>query len=323
MIHVLLPDDRVRPLHFYLAMEEYLASLGDEDYLFMWQVEPTVIIGRNQNLYTEVNLDYCREHNINVVRRRSGGGCVYADMKNVMFSYITTSDTVTTTFSQYTSMVAGMLVKLGIEAHAGGRNDILIGDRKVSGNAFYHRRGRAILHGTMLFDTDIEEMLRAITPSTQKLSARGVESVRSRVVNLSELTDLSLEMFKKQAAILLCDREIVLNRADVSHIDELALPYIDSQWLEGRHTQAQVRKEEHIDGVGEFRIAIRLNKNLIDHIYITGDFFLLSDLDDELINRLKDVDYSVGAIAEALAEIDVSTIIASLSTKKFIELLTS
>ena len=120
-------------------MEEYIArNLDKGEYFFMWQVDPTVIFGRNQLIQNEVNIEYCRQHNIQTYRRKSGGGCVYADMTNIMFSYITPDENVSLTFSRYIDMVSEMLRKLGIPAETSGRNDIMIEGRKVSGNAFYH-----------------------------------------------------------------------------------------------------------------------------------------------------------------------------------------
>ena len=122
MIYVTLPDNRERRLTFYLAMEEYIARhMKGDEYFFMWQVTPTVIFGRNQLIQNEVNLEYCQQHNINTFRRKSGGGCVYADMNNIMFSYITIDENVSLTFGKYIDMVATMLRKLGVDATASGR----------------------------------------------------------------------------------------------------------------------------------------------------------------------------------------------------------
>ena len=140
-------------------MEEYAARIiGDDDIFFMWQVNPTVIFGRNQLIENEVNIPYCREHGIATYRRKSGGGCVFADMSNIMMSYITRSDNVEFTYRRYTHAVVDVLRKLGLNASDNGRNDILIDGLKVSGNAFYHLPGRSIVHGTMLFDTDMAHM---------------------------------------------------------------------------------------------------------------------------------------------------------------------
>ena len=155
MTYVDLPDLSQHRLPFYLAMEEFVArELDEDDCLFLWQVEPTVIFGRNQLIESEVNLDYCREHGIQTYRRKSGGGCVYADMGNIMLSYITRDERVNFTFNRYINLLALVLCRLGIDAKVTGRNDILIDGRKVSGNAFYHIPGRSIVHGTMLFDVD-------------------------------------------------------------------------------------------------------------------------------------------------------------------------
>ena len=185
MKYVALPSEEQHILPFYLAMEEYVARrLAADEYFFMWQVEPTVIFGRNQLLDTEVDVEYCRANGIGVYRRKSGGGCVYADMDNIMFSYITPTVNVNFTFNNYMLMVEHLLQKLGVDAKTTGRNDILIEGKKVSGNAFYHLPGRSIVHGTMLYDTDIEKMLRSTTPSRTKLKSKGVESVRQHITTL-------------------------------------------------------------------------------------------------------------------------------------------
>ena len=179
MKYVALPTKEFQKLPFYLAMEEYVARhLVANDYFFMWQVKPTVIFGRNQLIDTEVDVEYCKLNDIEMYRRKSGGGCVYADLNNIMFSYITPISNVNFTFDRYMLMIEHMLRRLGINAKTTGRNDILIDGKKVSGNAFYRLPDRSIVHGTMLYDTDVEKMARSTTPSEAKLKSKGVESVR-------------------------------------------------------------------------------------------------------------------------------------------------
>ena len=235
MTYVSLPSDETRRLSFYLAMEEYVARHhnADDDLFFLWQVEPTVIFGRNQIIENEVNIPYCREHGIQFYRRKSGGGCVYADKSNVMMSYITRSDEVTTTFSRYMEMVCKMLQDLGLPATSTQNNDVLIGDRKVSGNAFYHIPGHSIVHGTLLFDTDMEHMLNAITPPQTKLDKHGVQSVRQRITLLKEHTDLSIEAFKQFAVQRLCDEEFRLTEEDVKNIETIEQEYLDPKFIRG------------------------------------------------------------------------------------------
>lgn len=236
MTHIALPTDETRRLSFYLAMEEYVASQkGDlEEAFFLWQVEPTVIFGRHQVIENEVNIPYCREHGIQFYRRKSGGGCVYADKSNVMMSYITHSDQVQATFREYMQLVCSMLHELGLEATSTENNDILIGGRKVSGNAFYHLPGRSIVHGTMLFDTDMQHMLQAITPPTQKLNKHGVESVRQRITLLKEHTNLSIEQFKQFAVRKLCNNELQLNAEDIKNIETIEKKYLNTEFIYGK-----------------------------------------------------------------------------------------
>lgn len=236
MTHITLPTDETRRLSFYLAMEEYVASQkGDfEEAFFLWQVEPTVIFGRHQVIENEVNIPYCREHGIQFYRRKSGGGCVYADKSNVMMSYITCSDHVKTTFQEYMHMVCSVLRELGLEATSTENNDILIGGRKVSGNAFYHLPGRSIVHGTMLFDTDMQHMLQAITPPTQKLNKHGVESVRQRITLLKEHTNLSIEQFKQFAVRKLCNKELQLTAEDIKNIETIEKKYLNTEFIYGK-----------------------------------------------------------------------------------------
>ena len=258
MTHLVLPSDETRRLSFYLAMEEYAAKTtaplllprgGETDreasprgglegarssFFFLWQVEPTVIFGRHQVIENEVNIPYCREHGIQFYRRKSGGGCVYADKSNVMMSYITRSDQVQTTFKEYMQMVCGMLKELGVEATSTENNDVLIGGRKVSGNAFYHLPGVSIVHGTMLFDTDMQHMLQAITPPQQKLDKHGVESVRQRITLLKEHTNLSIDEFKRFAVERLCSDEVQLTEEDVKNIETIEQEYLNPIFIYGK-----------------------------------------------------------------------------------------
>lgn len=222
MKYVTLPEDTERPLSFYLAMEEYIARhLEADDYFFMWQVQPSVIYGRNQVAVNEVNFDYCRQHGIQVFRRKSGGGCVYADRDNVMMSFVTPDENVAFTFNRFINMLLLVLRKLGIEATGTSHNDVMIGDRKVSGTAFYHLPGRSIVHATMLYDTNMDHMLNAITPGPEKLQAKGIQSVRQRITLLKDYTSLTIDEFKAFVRATLCDGERMLTPEEVEEISHL------------------------------------------------------------------------------------------------------
>ena len=233
MKYISLPEKKDRCLSFYLAMEEWVARHLDEpECFFMWQVAPTVIFGRNQVVENEVNVAYCREKGIQMYRRKSGGGCVYADMGNVMLSYICDGDNVGFTFNQFINMELLVLRRLGVEATSTSHNDVMIGERKVSGTAFYHLPGRNIVHATFLYDADMENMLQAITPSREKLQRKGVESVRQRITLLKEYTDMGLEEVKTLIKTTLCEGERVLTPSQVKEIERLEATYLSEDFIQ-------------------------------------------------------------------------------------------
>jgi len=325
MKYLSLPDNATRILPFYLAMEEHAAHiLGEEDLFFMWQVEPTVIFGRNQLIASEVNVDYCREHGIAFYRRRSGGGCVYADKDNIMFSYITRSDEVQTTFTAYTSAIAAMLQGLGLNASASDRNDVLVDGRKVSGNAFYHIPGRSIVHGTMLFDTNMEHMLNAITPSYEKLTSKGVESVRSHITTLREHLAMDIEDFKRHVRETMCDGEILLTAGDVVEIERLTLPYLEPSFLWGNDPRCEITRGGRIDGVGSIYANIKLQHGSIQGLQLTGDFLpLCANVHEALLDRLRGARLEADDLHTALDDCDTGQWILNLTNEQLITLLTN
>lgn len=186
MNNIVLKDIARKSLSYYLALEEEIAGSIDEEAFFVWQSPPTVIIGRNQDLEAEVNLEYCRKHGIEVVRRKSGGGCVYSDEGNIMISVISPRAEAEEVFDRYLSALAGCLKSLGLDAVKSGRNDVMVSGFKVSGNAVRQLPDRTIVHGTLLFSTDLDALENAIRPPVEKLERHGIQSVRQRVANLSD-----------------------------------------------------------------------------------------------------------------------------------------
>ena len=322
MVYIALPDEEVRRLSFYLAMEEYVARRLNtaDDCFFMWQVRPTVIFGRNQLIEAEVNLEFCRKNGIETYRRKSGGGCVYADMSNVMFSYITRDEEVNFTFNRYINMIALTLCKLGIEAGSSGRNDILIDGKKVSGNAFYHIPGHSIVHGTMLYDTCMENMVGSITPSDEKLVSKGVKSVRQHIALLKDYVDISLDEFKAFVRRNLCDREVMLNADDIAEIEEIEREYLTDEFIYGNNPRYSLVRKGRIDGVGEMEVRMEVKNRVIKAINIVGDFFLVGDLDTQLLKRLKGVELTRESLEKALPE-RIDDVVRNLSRNEFIELI--
>ncbi len=322
MIYVALPDEKKYSLPFYLAMEEYVARvLPAQDYFFMWQVAPTVIFGRNQLLANEVNVEYCRCNGIQFYRRKSGGGCVYADEGNIMLSYITPDTNVNFTFNRYMLMVEHALGKLGIDARTTGRNDILIGDRKVSGNAFYHLPARSIVHGTMLYDTNLEQMSGATTPSQAKLESKGVKSVRQHVTTVKEHLDISIDQFKESLQSSLCNETLLLTAADIAVIEDMAREYTRPEFIYGRHFASTSFSTVRIEGVGEFHVDLVVTDGVIQKVNLSGDFFLVGDLDRMLLAKLRNVRFERNAVEKALDGVECGDVIMNLKKEQLINLL--
>ena len=322
MKYIQLPSaEGVRKLSFYLAMEEYVARHIDEpDCFFIWQVEPSVIFGRNQLIEAEVNLDFCRRHHIQIYRRKSGGGCVYANMSNLMFSYITTEENVNFTFNRYLMMIVHMLQRLGVDARASGRNDVMVGNRKVSGNAFYKLSGRSIVHGTMLYDTDMVHMVGSITPTSGKLLSKGVASVHQRICLLKNHITLTLDEFRQFAHDTLCDGDIMLSADDVQAIEELEQEYLSPEFIYGNNPRYTVIKKRRIEGVGDMEARIEMKNNIIRSVNLMGDYFLIGELDSQLWDKLKGVPLERGALSRILPD-RIDDVILNLYKEDFIDLL--
>lgn len=318
---ILLPDEKEKHrLSFYLAMEEFVARHIDEhDCFFVWQVEPSVIFGRNQLIENEVNIDFCRERGIQMYRRKSGGGCVYADLGNLMLSYITSEENSGFTFHRYINMLVLVLWRLGVEAKASGRNDIMVGDRKVSGNAFYHIPGRSIVHGTLLYDTNMENMVGAITPTREKLTSKGVESVRQRIALLKDLVDIDMDTLKASLREQLCDGELRLSVDDVSVIEDLEKEYFSQTFIEGNNPKYTLIRRDWLLGVGELEARMEVKNGVILSLNLMGDYFIVGEV-DVLLRKLKGVALNREALLGALPE-RLDDFILNLEKEDFIKLL--
>ena len=322
MIYVELPNEKQYRLTFYLAMEEYIArEFPAQEYFFVWQVEPTVIFGRNQLVDSEVDVNYCRANNIQFYRRKSGGGCVFADRSNLMLSYITPDTNVNFTFNRYMLMVEDALQRLGVDARTTGRNDILVDGKKVSGNAFYKLPGRSIVHGTMLYDTNLEFMVNATTPSDSKLRSKGVESVRQHVTTLNRYIDMGIDGLKEHLRSVLCSDAILLGNADIERISLIEREYLDEDFIYGNNPAASFVNEQRIEGVGEFKVSVDIKDGRVRRVSLAGDFFIIADVDAMLLDKLKGVPYNRDAIGTALKDVDTAAVIMNLQKEQLINLI--
>ncbi|MCM1320376.1 MAG: lipoyltransferase [Muribaculaceae bacterium] len=320
-------DTYHRRLPFFLATEEWVAyNLPADEYFFCWQVDPTVICGRNQEINKEVDLDYCSNNGIDVVRRRSGGGAVFADRENFMFSYITPGDQITTEFAHYTAIIAQALQNLGIDAQATGRNDITINGKKVAGNAFYHIPGRCIAHGTMLYNFDSRHIAGALTPSRAKLESKGVKSVPSRVTCLChEGIQLTTRQFEEYMINSITQGEpYTITDTDLKEILRLEALYYDPKFMKITQPQQKAHRitnTRRIPGIGEFNITLSLDEQQrIRTIDITGDFLAIEDISN-LTTPLLGTPYTPGSITQIAQHVHLTDIIPGLTPSHLLTLL--
>ncbi len=274
-------------ISFYLALEEYLLSTFSCDFFFLWDLYPAVVIGKHQLIDAEVNLPFVKEKNIKVYRRNSGGGAIYADEGCFMFTFITRNDNKEFVFKRYLQKIIDALKKLNIEAVFSGRNDLLIESKKFSGNSMYLGNNGTILHGTFLYNTDLDDLEKFITPDKLKITSKGIKSVRERVINVKNFTNLS-----KEELMNFLEKEIGqdlfnLSTDDLEKVNELKKKYDSDEWIYGANPKASIEFEKRFSW-GNLRLALNVNKNIITEVNFYGDFIPIKDLDGlkkHLINQ--------------------------------------
>ena len=324
MKYILLPKpDTIHQLPFYFAVEEYVARhYTDDDYFIGWRVNPTVMLGRNQLIDNEVNTDYCKEHKIDIFRRKSGGGCIYADKGCIQFSYISRATNANEAFAQYMQRMADLLKGLKIDAQLSGRNDILIDGTKVSGCAFYQLSNRSVLHNSLLFDTQLDHLSNALTPAKEKLQSKGVVSVRQRVTNVATYTQLDILAFMDYVRQEMCGTEVLeLTEEDMKGVAEIEKELASDDFVYGKNPKYSLIRKHRFEGIGTLEAHIELKNNIIGSINMVGDYFLLGDIDHDFLSLLKGCEFTREAVEERLDGIDLSTIIRGLKLRQFLRLL--
>ena len=324
MKYILLPKpDTIHQLPFYFAVEEYVARhYTNDDYFMGWRVNPTVMLGRNQLIDNEVNTDYCKEHKIDIFRRKSGGGCIYADKGCIQFSYISRAVNANEAFAQYMHRMVELLRGLNINAQLSGRNDILIDDTKVSGCAFYQLSNRSVLHNSLLFDTQLDHLSNALTPAKEKFQSKGVASVRQRVTNVATYTQLDILNFMDYVRQEMCGKEVLeLTGRDMKGIAEIEKELSSDDFVYGKNPKYSLVRKHRFEGIGTLEAHIELKNNIIGSINMVGDYFLLGDIDHDFLSLLKGCEFTREAVEERLDGIDLSTIIRGLKLRQFLRLL--
>lgn len=294
---------------FNLAYEEQLVGevAKDEVYLYLWQNQHTVVIGKHQNPWREILVSDLERDLGKVARRLSGGGAVYHDLGNLNFTFVMNKKN-EDLHKQLKVIVEGVK-KLGIDAEFSGRNDILAEGRKFSGNAFYYGKENYYHHGTILVDVDMSKLGKYLNVSMKKLNAKGVESVKSRVINLKELNpDMTIQGTMDVVAEAF---EEIYGKADsVTHISEETASehakeryhhYASWEWRFGKTPGFDVTFEEKFTW-GELVLSFKLKGAIIEESGIFSDAMSTDLVEgiDGLFNGVKlDREALVGALKKA------------------------
>ncbi len=311
---------RHKPPTFYLAVEHYFVKNSQEDYFLTWSPCKSVIIGRNQVLHNEINKDYITKNNISLCRRFSGGGAVYADENDLMFTFILNSVEKKDIFVNCLQKICEMFKNTyHLDVEYSGRNDLLINGMKISGSSFYYYKNRVIFHGTLLYSVDLNIMTSALKPPLEKLTSKGIESVRQRVCNLSDYLHDDIKTLEKSLIATFCTETLTISEADLPKFLLYQKRLESHEWLYGKQIPSSITKDKRLDS-GNYHIDILLVDHQIIDIAITGDYFQIMDI-SEIKRKLINNQYQKSVIFAILKKIDMSEYIYHLSTDEFIALL--
>lgn len=327
---MLYVDCRSTDCYDNLALEQYLFdTVGRTQPVFMlWQNDNTIVVGKHQNTVEEINGEFVKERGIHVVRRLSGGGAVYHDLGNVNFTFITDAgDAATLDLHMFCRPVAEALALLGVKAEVSGRNDITIDGQKFSGNAQYIKNGRVMHHGTILFDSDLEVVSKALKVSADKIESKGIKSIRSRVTNVRPHLerDVGLEEFKRVLirSIFGTDHpdEWQPTEADRAAVQRLRdEQYATWAWNYGASPRYTARRERRIDGVGKLELYLRVEEGVLTGLELYGDFFGDGDT-GELSAALTGCRMEESSVRKALEPIDLERYVHGLKPEELVRVL--
>lgn len=300
--------------HLNLAIEEYVLRFLDteEDCLLLYINEPSVIIGRNQNVHEEINHTFVEEHEIPVIRRISGGGAVYHDPGNLNFSFITDYDMKKlNNYKIFNGPVIQVLKKLDINAYLNDRNAMMVGDYKISGNAQFSASGRMVSHGTLLFDSNLDYVEHALKPKIQNISSRAHKSVRSTVKNISELLQKPMTILKFKEFLLKGLQQVMepieyynLTDKDWEMIRELKTKYTQWDWNYGRSPKFTLNRKKEFD-FGSLAIDLEVQKGYISDAKLSSNTLngpLLYQIEQQLVGT----NYNPESITRALKKLPIN-----------------
>ncbi len=332
---IFVPND-LRDPRINLAIETFLLQEMDTDepILLFYINEPSIIIGRNQNTIEEINKEYVDEKGIHVVRRFSGGGAVYHDEGNLNFSFIMPDDGDSfRDFEKVTKPIIQALHELGVEgAQLKGRNDLVINDMKFSGNAMYATNGRMFAHGTIMFDSDINEVVNALKVRKDKIESKGIKSIRSRVTNIKPFLPAEKQAMTTEEF----SQEILFKIFGVASMDEIKTyeltdddwqkvkaisekHYANWDWNYGQSPAFDIERRQRFP-IGSIEVRLNVAEGKITAAKIFGDFFGLGEIKD-VEDLLVGTKYERHALKEVIDQIDVKKYFGNIENNDLFELI--
>lgn len=309
-----IKNDNTNP-YLNHAIEEYILKKFEEDCFMLWKNEPCILIGKNQNTLSEINMDYVKKHNLPVVRRMSGGGAIFNDLGNLHFTFISNNKkNCFADFSKFTYPIINAMKKIGVNAELSGRNDLTINEKKFSGNAQYNYKNKILHHGSILFSSNMNDLTAALKVKDIKFKDKAVKSVGSRVTNVSEhlKVPMNLDEFKDFLTNSVRDEQeeatlYELTQEDWIHIKKISEDkYSTWEWNYGKSPKFNYCSEKKFLG-GIVQANINVQKGFISNIKLYGDFFSEGDIVD-LEKALTDVKYR---------EVDVRNVFKKVSIEKY------
>lgn len=316
------------PFH-NLATEEYLLQHSSEDIFMLWQNDKSVIIGRHQNTLAEINQDYVENNNITIARRLTGGGAVFHDLGNLNFSFIQNIQPheKEINFIKYLQPIVDALNALDVPAAFSGRNDLVIHDKKISGNAMVFLGNRVLEHGTLLFSTVQNNLAQSLKVDPTKFSDKAVKSIRSRVTNISEHLPHPMTVLEFKDYLM----NYILEKNHLSHIDSLtpeeecAISKLEKEkfstweWNYGQSPKYSINHKIRTKG-GTIEAMINVQRGYIEDLRFYGDFFCRKN-PYELIELLIGKPYTKGALTEIINHVEVADYFNNVTADELLSIL--
>ncbi|MDP8211634.1 MAG: lipoate--protein ligase [Candidatus Stygibacter australis] len=305
--------------YFNIASEEYILNNFTEDVFMLYINSPSIIVGKFQNTLAQLNIDYIEQNQIKVVRRLTGGGAVFHDLGNINFSFLCQKDENNEAgFEKYTEPIVKYLNSLGVNAELKGRNDLVIDDKKFSGNARLNTTNKVLQHGTLLFSAKMSDLSQALKSDPLKFKDKAVKSIRSRVTNISDhlATPLSGKEFEEGLIKFITSsypttESCPFTDTDIRQIQKLAdSKYSTWDWNFGTSPAYNFEKTIKTKG-GLVEIRLNVQNGIIKEFRLNGDFFTKLPV-ERLIFAFDGCRHELQAVKDIISKIKVESYLVNI-----------